>query len=770
MMGSNASALPLTEERPKVLLVDDDDVNLMLVAAALTQHGFDVTQANNGDEALRILGGWIPDLVVLDARMPGLDGFETCEELRNMYGLENVPVLMLTGLADEASIQRAYDAGATDFFVKSNQWSLLAGRLRYMLRSARTQQELIRSRAKLARAQDLARMGSFEWWQQPGHGLPAGLELSEEALRVFGSGPDDRLSFRDLLRMMTRDERHSLVRGVRQIVRQVFGIAMDVPLSRGVKRNRIIHVEGEPEFGEYGQCIGYTGIVQDVTERHQAEDSIRKLANKDPLTQLPNRRQLHWRAERALEQARRMGHQMAVLMIDLDRFKKINDTLGHSAGDELLLSVSMRLRSCVRHSDQIFDGTVEAVGARFHRALEAVGRLGGDEFVALLPEVAGEADAQAVAQRILEALREPVYVADQEFFATASIGIALYPRDGQTVADLMRNADVAMYAAKDRGRNDAMTYSPNLAVRDREKLELETALHKAIERNELVLYYQPKVEAQTGRLVGVEALMRWRRGETLVPPNEFIPMAEETGLIVPLSEWALREAARQAREWQLGFGFSESIAVNMPSRMFLRHDLVELIHASVSPYGIPHRMLLLEITESSLMKDLQSILPTLRRLNEVGVQISVDDFGTGYSSLQYLTELPISELKIDRSFVNKLGREPKASEVIHLIISLAQALNLRVVAEGVETSAQMNLLRSLQCRLMQGYLIGRPMPGPDLPAWLRAHATVMPGPTLDALPVAQAEMDLEADTGPVTAPVEIEAASGEATAASRRGP
>jgi diguanylate cyclase (GGDEF)-like protein len=713
------------------LLVDDDPVNLMLVAAALTHHGFAVTEAGGGEEALRILGSWIPDLIVLDARMPGLDGFETCEELRGMYGLEHVPVLMLTGLDDDASVKRAYDAGATDFFVKSTQWNLLVGRLRLMLRAARTRQELIRSRAKLARAQDLARMGSFEWWYRTERGLPAGLELSEEALRVFGSGPDEALQFRDLLRMMTRAERHSLIRAIRQVVRQVFGIALDVPLSLGTRRNRIIHIEGEPEFGEYGQCIGYTGIVQDVTERHMAEDSIRKLANKDPLTQLPNRRQLHWRAERALEQAQRMGHMMALLLIDLDRFKKINDTLGHSAGDELLLEVSMRLRACVRHSDQIFDGTVEAVGARFHRALEAVGRLGGDEFVALLPEVADEADARVVAHRILEALRQPVYVADQECFATASVGIAIYPRDGTTVADLMRNADVAMYAAKDLGRNDCVVYSPALAVRDREKLELETALHRAIDRKELVLYYQPKIDAVNGELVGMEALMRWRRGGVLVPPNDFIPMAEETGLIVPLSEWVIGEAARQAAEWNLAFGYTESIAVNKPRRMFQRGDLVDLIDGAVTQHGIPHRMMLLEVTESSLMQNLQSILPTLHRLNAVGVQISVDDFGTGYSSLQYLTELPISELKIDRSFVHKLGREPKASEVINLIISLAQALNLRVVAEGVETSAQMNLLRGLQCRLMQGYLISRPMPAADVQGWLahyRASPTVASEP------------------------------------------
>lgn len=704
-------------ERPRVLLVDDDEVNLMLVSAALTQHGFDITEATDGEAALRLLRDWTPDLVVLDARMPGLDGFETCRELRRMYGFENIPVLMLTGLDDEGSINRAYQAGATDFFVKSNQWSLLAGRLRYMLRASRTNLELARSKSKLARAQDLARMGSFDWWYEPGVPLSHGLDLSEEALRVFGFGPDDQPGLNYLMRSIPPSDRRALLRSAREVLQQVSVFATDVPMNLPDGRFRILHVEAEPEFAEHGHCVGYTGIVQDVTDRRQAEDTVRRLANNDALTSLPNRRQLVWRTERALEYARRLGHQVALLMIDLDRFKNINDTLGHTAGDELLIEVAARLRSCVRHSDQIVEGVVESAGTRTHRSLEAVGRLGGDEFIALLPEVSDEHDAERVAQRILDVLREPVYAGGQECFATASVGIALYPRDGTNVHDLMRNADVAMYRAKDDGRNRLSVYSPQGATRGREKLELETALHKAIERDELVLHYQPQVEISTGRMVGVEALMRWRRGDQLVAPNEFIPLAEVTGLIVPMSEWVLREAAKQAYAWQQEFGFDGTVAVNMPYRMFLQKDMVELVHGAVTPYGLPHRMIQLEITEESLVKDLQSIQPTLQRLNEMGVQISVDDFGTGYSSLSRLTDLPISEVKIDRSFVKNMAVTHKGTAVARTIIALAQVLELRVIAEGVETLAQQQALVNEGCDLMQGFLYSRPVPGEQIGPW-----------------------------------------------------
>ncbi|MDQ2777970.1 MAG: EAL domain-containing protein [Pseudomonadota bacterium] len=709
--------------QPEVLLVDDDEVNLLLTATALRERGFKVMEADSGTAALEKLRQFTPDLIVLDAMMPGLNGFDTCRALRRMPGYESAPVLMLTGLEDEASITRAFQAGATDFFVKANQWSLLAGRLHYLLRASRTRIELERSKAKLARAQDLARMGSFDW-RPVERDASAGLLMSAEALRVCGFGPHEEVSLRLLLRMVPPESRRAFMRQLHDALRHSSVLTADVPIVLLDGRQRIIQVEAEPEFNDHGQSAGYTGVLQDVTDRRTAEDRILKLANFDALTGLPNRRQLFERAERALDQARRMQHQCALLLIDLDRFKIINDTLGHSAGDELLVEVGRRLRACVRHSDQLMEGSLEAMGARSHRSLEAVGRLGGDEFVALLPEVLSDADAERVADRVLESLREPIFVSGQECFVTASVGVAIYPRDGHSVVDLLRNADVAMYSVKAQGKDAAAIYSPQLAGRGREKLELETALHKAIERDELVLHYQPKVDVRSGKMAGAEALMRWMRNGVLVQPRDFIPLAEETNLIVPISDWLLREAARQARAWQSAFGFSDSIAVNLPSRLFERSDLVENIHRCVAAVNVPHRMIVLEITEGSLMKELQSVIPSLHRLNEIGVEISIDDFGTGYSSLAYLTTLPISELKIDRSFINDLGITPQSSAVVTAIIALARSLGLRVIAEGVETLRQMEVLHRLGCGIMQGFLFSKPVPPDELQRWL--NETVLP--------------------------------------------
>ena len=718
-----SSSLALRDDesliQPKVLLVDDDEVNLLLTSIALRDRGFAVTEATSGEAAILMLADWLPDVVVLDALMPGMDGFQTCRVLRGLPGIEALPVLMLTGLDDDASITRAYEAGATDFFVKSTQWSLLAGRLRYLLRASRTRIELERSKAKLARAQDLARMGSFDWRRSQG-----ALVLSVEGLRVLGKGPGDAMGFRALMRLLPAEERAGFFAMLHDVLAHCSVLATDVPVLLTDGRQRIVHTEAEPEFDEHGSLVGYTGIVQDVTDRRVAEDKIRHLANFDTLTGLPNRRQLIWRTERALEHARRLGHQVGVLLIDLDRFKLINDTLGHGAGDELLMEVSRRLRSCVRHSDQVMESSLESMGSRSHRTLEAVGRYGGDEFVALLPEVIDERDAERVASRVLEQMREPIFVGGQECFVTASVGIALFPRDGTSVADLMRNSDVAMYAVKAQGRNAASLYRPQLAGKGREKLELESALHKALERGELVLHYQPKIDVRGARMVGAEALMRWNRNGVLVAPAEFIPLAEETGLIVPMSEWAIREAARQARIWQDSFGFADSIAVNMPNRLFERTDLVEHIHQAVTMYGVPHHAIELEITETGLMKDLQNVIPSLHRLNEIGVEISIDDFGTGYSSLAYLTTLPISELKIDRSFVRDLGLTPQSSAVVTAIIALARSLGLRVIAEGVENLRQMEVLHRLGCVVMQGFLFSRPQPPEAIETWLQQ--TILP--------------------------------------------
>ena len=695
----------------------------MVTALALRDRGFLVTEVPSGEAALENLRQQVPDIVVLDAMMPGLNGFDTCLQLRAIPGLELVPVLMLTGLDDDESISHAYRVGATDFFVKSPQWRLLDGRIRYLLRASSTRQELLRSRARLARAQDLARMGSFEWHPVPG--LWEGrLELSPEALRVFGLPQDSDLALRQLIRMVPRSERQGVMRMLVDLRTHHSVLATDIGLDLPDGRRRVVHVEAEPERPSASGAVSYTGVMQDVTDRRTAEDKIRHLANFDALTGLPNRRQLLWRTERALEHARRHGHLCALLLIDLDRFKVINDTLGHAAGDELLTEVARRLRSCVRHSDQVMESSVEAGSSRAHRTLEAVGRLGGDEFVALLPEVATEHDAERVAARILDAMRQPILVAGQECFVTASVGVALFPRDGQSVLDLMRNSDMAMYSAKASGRNAAAVYAPSLSTSGRERLELETALHKALERQELVLHYQPKLNVRDVRMVGAEALMRWQRGGRLVPPGEFIPLAEESGLIVPMSQWALSEAARQVKVWHERFGFSDAIAVNLPSRLFERPELVDHIRECTAAAQVPLRSIQLEITETGLMKGLQGVIPALHRLNDVGVKISIDDFGTGYSSLAYLTTLPIAELKIDGSFVRDLGLTPQSAAVVTAIVALARSLGLNVVAEGVENLRQMEVLNRLGCTVMQGYLFSRPMPPDEIERWLQQ--TVLP--------------------------------------------
>ncbi|HKX93816.1 MAG TPA: EAL domain-containing protein [Methylibium sp.] len=728
-------------EAAELLLVDDDDPTRIITADALKAHGFIVTEAASGEEAFELLARWSPDILVLDAKMPGMDGFEACRRLRRLPGFEMLPVLMLTGLDDPESIRQAYEAGATDFFVKSTQWSLLEMRLRHLLRASRTVRDLDRSNNKLARAQALARLGSFEWWRGRDH-----IELSPDGLAMFGLPAGEPVTLRRLLRLLADVKRRApLVDRLHDTLRSGTPFSDDIsvevrfgrPRLEGTEERvvRTVRVEAEPSFDEHGAVIGYTGFVQDVTERRLAMDRIRHLADFDTLTKLPNRGNLLRRADRAVEHAQRMNHHVGVLLIDLDRFKEINDTLGHKAGDEVLREVAERLKGCVRHSDVVPDPGTDLAATRAHRQYEGIGRLGGDEFVALLPDLPSDpakADeaVESVAQRVLEVMREPVVIDGKDYFVTASVGVSLFPRDGSSMIELLSSADVAMYTVKDAGRNNFSRFHPQLAGRGREKLELHSALHRAIERGELVLHYQPKVDVSSARMVGVEALMRWRRGDRLVPPGEFIPLAEETGLIVPMSEWLVREAARQAGVWH-GRGIDTSIAVNLPGLVFERCDVAALILEATTEHGVAHRAIEVEITERTLMKRLKDS-QMLLRLNAAGIEIAIDDFGTDYSSLSSLSELPISELKIDRSFVTGLGVTMKSSAVANVIIALARSLGMRVVAEGVESLRQMERLKDLGCTVMQGYLFSPPLPGTDLADWL--EQTVLPrnAPWIDA--------------------------------------
>ncbi len=447
---------------------------------------------------------------------------------------------------------------------------------------------------------------------------------------------------------------------------------------------------------------GYAVTVRDVTVRRQTEEAIRTLAYYDPLTALPNRLLFLDRLGDAIERARRHRQMLAVMLVDLDRFKLVNDSLGLPLGDAMLRAVGERLRRTLRKSD-------------------TVARLGGDEFMVLLHGVTGAEAAARVAQKLLDALRAPFRVDGHELTTTACIGIAMFPHDGGDAETLVKNADTALFRAKELGRGQYRFYTTDMNAAAFERLMLESRMRRALEQRELVIYYQPQVDLQSGEVVGVEALLRWFHPDHgMVPPAEFIPLAEETGLIVPIGRWVLETATEQVRRWQRCLRPDLRLAVNLSARQFQERDLVARVVEATERSGFPRRLLELEITESAVMRDAEEALRRFRELTELGFHLALDDFGTGYSSLGYLQRFPINALKIDRSFIQDIVQNPRSTALLRAIVSLARSLDLRVVAEGVETREQALLLRSYGCHEMQGFLFARPLPAAELGALLES--------------------------------------------------
>ncbi len=442
-------------------------------------------------------------------------------------------------------------------------------------------------------------------------------------------------------------------------------------------------------------------LRRDLEERKRTERNMRHMAHHDALTDLPNRTLFRDRLTHAMAQADRYQQKLAVLFLDLDRFKAINDTLGHNVGDQLLRIAADRLQSCVRDCD-------------------TVARLGGDEFTVIVEDVGDRETAAIVAQKIIDTFSQPFNLHGHEVFVTTSVGITLYPDDDEHIDALLRNADAAMYRAKECGRNNYQFYVPEMNVRARERLMLENALRRALVREEFTLYYQPRVDLHSGRVIGAEALLRWRHPELgLVPPAEFVPILEETGMIIPVGEWVLREACRQNRAWQDKGLSPVRMAVNLSVRQFVQKDLAGLVGLVLTETGLAAPYLELEITEELLLEHSAANSETLDRLRDLGVHISIDDFGTGYSSLSYLKRLPIHTLKIDKSFVRDITLDADGAAIVSAIIAMACNLRLNVLAEGVETDAQLAFLRAQGCNEIQGYSFSHPLPADEFERLLR---------------------------------------------------
>ncbi|MBU1978037.1 MAG: EAL domain-containing protein, partial [Gammaproteobacteria bacterium] len=452
---------------------------------------------------------------------------------------------------------------------------------------------------------------------------------------------------------------------------------------------------------ERGRTINYVGVFSDISAMKESESKLDHLAHHDPLTGLPNRLLMSMRMEHSLTHARRNSSLLAVLFLDLDHFKNINDTLGHPIGDLLLQEVAHRLTGCVREDD-------------------TVSRLGGDEFTILLEDLHDSRFVSDVAQKIIATLVDRFVLQGHEVFITCSIGISLFPSDGDNVTTLLKNADSALYRAKDQGRNNYQYYTEELTTRAMERLSMENNLRHALERNELILHYQPQVDLYSGRIIGMEALVRWQHPEIgLIAPGNFIPLAEETGLIIPIGEWVLRTACARLQAW-IDEGFPKvRMAVNLSSRQFNQKDLAEVVARALQDTGLDPNCLELELTESLIMQDAEAAIVVLHKIKALGVQFSIDDFGTGYSSLSYLKRFPIDRIKIDQSFVRNITTDPEDAAVSQAIISLSHSLNMKTVAEGVETFEQQEFLRSRQCDEIQGFYFSRPVPEQEMEQLLK---------------------------------------------------
>ena len=700
------------EARPTVMVVDDDAPTRMMAGGFLRRAGFDVVEAADGLEALERIEGARPDLVLLDVEMPRLDGFETCRRLRAAPGFAAVPVLMLTGLDDTGSIELAYRAGATDFATKPLQWSLLCHRLRYMLRASRAQVALAEKERGLAAAQRIARLGNWEL------DVPGGtMRWSEELCRICALAGDEAAP--TLERFLARVHRED-----RERVRAWIGRAasdalppgtparptIDCRLEPGPHGTRSVRQQVEAVRGADGRVERLLGVLQDFTERRRAERRIRQLAYFDSLTGLPNRVRFRERLERALGEVAARGGRLAVLFLDLDDFKNVNDTLGHAAGDRLLGEVATRLR----------DGLADLVPE------PTVARMGGDEFTVLLPSIEEPGEAVAAARRVIELLERPYRLDGIEVRTGPSVGVAIHPDDGADADALVRNADMALYEAKRLGKGRYRVHDETMEAAARRRFAIDLGLRRALEAGTIEVHYQPQLDIAADLPSAAEALVRWT-DETLGPvsPAEFIPVAEANGLILELGEHVLRTACARASRWREAGSPLRRVAVNVSVAQFTRPGFAALVARALDETGLAPEALELEITESLLAADVACARATLGELRRIGVELSIDDFGTGYSSLSQIKHFPIDRLKIDRSFVSDVTTEPQGAAIVRAVIAMAGSLGLRTLAEGVETEAQLRFLVEAGCDEIQGYWLCRPVPADALDAELERIRTLL---------------------------------------------
>ena len=671
--------------KARILVIDDDPVLRRSLTDILKVKGYEVLAARDGAEGLALLGASAVHLVFIDLGLPDVPGLDVLKRVRADYPA--TAAIILTGNATLESALMATDMGAFSYLAKPYEIDQLLLQARRAIEKQQAQAALRQSEERFRKIFELGPLGMGIV------GLDYRFIQVNRMLCEMVGYPEEELVALKVTDITHPEDVDHDVRNAQRLLRG--------ELSHSQREKRYLRKDGGDLWvhltvslfrDDGGAPLYFLWMVEDVTERKRYEARLEYQANHDGLTGLPNRTLLADRIEQALRSARRYRRQVAVLFVDLDQFKFINDSLGHDLGDRLLKIVAERLRGCVRSND-------------------TVARQGGDDFVVVLSDLAGDEDAATVAQQIQLAVNRPLDIDEHELEVSCSIGISIYPKDGEDVRALLKNADVAMYRAKEQGRNNFKFYTGELNDKAVARMTMEKHLRRALEREEFLLHYQPQVDLRTGRITGMEALLRWQSPELgLVSPAGFIPLAEETGLIVPIGEWVMKTACAQNRAWQAAGLSPLTMAVNLSPRQFRQEGLAETVARILRETGLEPRYLELEIVESLIMHDVQSATLILKKLKELGVQLTMDDFGTGYSSLSYLKQFPFDKMKIDQSFVREITSDPDSATIVRTIIAMAHSLNLRAVAEGVETEGQLSYLRSHGCEEMQGFYFSRPVP------------------------------------------------------------
>ncbi|UCV20650.1 putative bifunctional diguanylate cyclase/phosphodiesterase [Ferribacterium limneticum] len=706
--------VPGIVSRQNILIVDDEPHFRHAYKELLAGEQRSIDEASTGQEAIAKLREGKTDLVILDLRLPDISGFEIMEWMTSHH--INASVIVFSADKSINSAIHALRHRAFEFLRKDcdpNDMILavdraLANRLRdqeLAVVSAQLQHSEQLHRFLVEQSPDLIftldRLGRFTF-------------INGRVSTLLGYSPDELVGQNYTRIVDPRDHEHVQYAFNERRVGERATSNLEVRFKRkpsmpraagGPVMTAILSSQGVYESTpalSSEAFLGTSGVARDISERKKAEETITFQAFHDLLTKLPNRILFVDRLEMAIAQASRRKEKLAVMFLDIDRFKLVNDSYGHQIGDELLRKFAARVRSCLRTGDTL-------------------ARQGGDEFTALLPNISNNEDAHVVAEKILSELRKPFVLGETQFLATTSIGIAVYPDNSTSAEDLIRCADMAMYKVKDQGKNGALAFQPDMHTAHLDRLSLENDLRKAVkEGDQFELHFQPQIDAALGKIVGVEALIRWHHPSAgMISPDLFIPIAEETGLIITISDWVLREACAQlAHLKQQGFG-DLRLGVNLSAREFDRIDLLERIRLPLDEFRIAPESLEIEITESLLMKDAENIVARVKHLRSTGVHISIDDFGTRYSSLNYLRRFSVSRIKIDQSFVRDLRTSHDSFAIIQAIVGIAKNFNLHVIVEGVETEQQVAILRQLGCNEMQGYFFSRPLPSRQLIEFLQ---------------------------------------------------